>query len=197
MTVAELPQEGAPRAIDSELALGNRIREVRTRRSLSAAELAAAAGVSKSLVSQIERGIAAPSVDTLRKLASALHVPVFSLFLEESDSSLVVRKRERRTVRYPGTRVKREVLTPSLHGRMVLLWVTFPPGEMSRPEPVRHTGEECVVVVRGVLEVLMGEQRYRLEEGDSMVFDPDLPHSFLNSGDETAEIVAAISPPSI
>ncbi len=197
MTIAELPQEGAPRAMDSELALGARIREVRTRRGLSAAELAASAGVSKSLVSQIERGIAAPSIDTVRKLASALHVPVFSLFMAESNSEMVVRKKERRIVRYPGTRVTREVLTPSLHGRMVLLWVNFPPGEASRPEPVRHTGEECVVVVRGVLEVLMGEQRYRLEVGDSMVFDPDVPHSFRNPADETTEIVAAISPPNI
>jgi mannose-6-phosphate isomerase-like protein (cupin superfamily) len=166
------------------------------RRDLSVAELATTAGVSKSLVSQIERGIAAPSIDTVRRLASALQVPVFSLFLEAPDNGMVVRRQNRRVVRYPGTHATREVLSPSLSGRMVLLWVTFPPGEDGR-EPVRHVGEECVVVVRGALEVHIGDQQVALETGDSMTFDPDAPHAFRNPGDSITEIVVAISPPNI
>src|SRR5207247_769237 len=121
----------------SEGALGGRIRAARGRRGLSVGELASQAGVSKSLISQIERGIAAPSIDTVRRLASVLQVPVFSLFLEEPDNGMVVRRDKRRVVRYPGSGATREVLSPTLHGRMVLLWVTFPPGEDGR-EPVRH-----------------------------------------------------------
>jgi transcriptional regulator with XRE-family HTH domain len=180
-----------------QAALGARIREVRLSRRLSLAELAERAAVSKSLVSQIERGLAAPSIESVRRIASALQVPVFSLFLDEAGSEMVVRRHQRRIVRYPGTRVTREILTPSLHGRMAVLWVTFPPGETSRPEPVRHVGEECVVVVRGRLEVVLGEQSILLEDGDSMVFDADLPHSFRNPSDETSEVVTAISPPNI
>ena len=180
-----------------DLALGSRIREARQRRGLSVAELASQASVSKSLVSQIERGVAAPSLDTVRKLASALEVPVFSLFLEGPDSEMVVRRQQRRVVRYPGSKVTREVLTPSLNGRMVLLWVTFPSGERSRREPVRHVGEECVVVVRGSLEVAVSEQTIILKGGDSMVFDPNLPHTFRNPTKEPTEIIAAISPPNI
>jgi transcriptional regulator with XRE-family HTH domain len=177
-------------------ALGGRIRAARVHRGVSAAELAAAAGVSKSLVSQIERGIAAPSIDTVRRLASALQVPVFSLFLEEPDNGMVVRRSQRRVVRYPGSGAVREILSPSLNGRMVVLWVTFPPGEDGR-EPVRHVGEETVVVVRGTLEVGIGEQRVLLEAGDSMTFDPDAPHAFRNPGDDVTEILTVISPPNI
>ena len=176
--------------------LGGRIRAARQQRGLSVAELATSAGVSKSLVSQIERGIAAPSIDTVRRLASALQVPVFSLFLEEPDNGMIVRRQHRRVVRYPGTRATREVLSPSLNGRMVLLWVTFPAGEDGR-EPVRHVGEECVVVVRGILEVEIGDQRVMLETGDSMTFDPDAPHAFRNPGGQTTEVLVAISPPNI
>lgn len=180
----------------SDLALGNRIRAARGRRGLSLGELASTAGVSKSLVSQIERGIAAPSIDTVRRLASALQLPVFSLFMEEPDNGMVVRRGERRVVRYPGSGATREILSPTLGGRMVLVWVTFPPGEDGR-EPVRHVGEESVVVMRGTLEVHLGRERVMLEIGDSMTFDPEVPHSFRNPTNEETEILTAISPPNL
>ena len=183
-------------SVSTDIALGTRIRGARLRRGLSVADLASSAGVSKSLVSQIERGIAAPSIDTVRRLASALQVPVFSLFLEEPDTGMVVRRGARRVVRYPGSRATREILSPTLSGRMVLLWVTFPPGEDGR-EPVRHVGEECVVVIRGTLEVDLGDQRVVLEAGDSMTFDSAAPHAFRNPTSHHTEILTAISPPNI
>lgn len=176
---------------------GARIRAFRMQRGLTVAELAGNAQVSKSLISQIERGIAAPSIETVRRVASALEVPVFSLFLDGADSQMIVRADQRRTVMYPGSNVTREILSPGSHGRMVLLWVTFPPGERSGPQPVHHTGEECVVVIRGTLDLLTGEQAVRLNTGDSMTFDSELPHVFHNPTDEATEIVVAISPPSI
>jgi transcriptional regulator with XRE-family HTH domain len=180
----------------AEDALGGRIRTARIRRGLSVGDVAVQAGVSKSLVSQIERGIAAPSIDTVRRLASVLQVPVFSLFLEEPDNGMVVRSNQRRIVRYPGSSATREVLSPTLSGRMVLLWVTFPPGEDGR-EPVRHVGEESVVVIRGILEVDIGDQRVVLAAGDSMTFDPDAPHAFRNPSADVTEILTVISPPNI
>jgi transcriptional regulator with XRE-family HTH domain len=186
----------ASRAAGADEALGGRIRAVRARRELSVAELATRAGVSKSLVSQIERGIAAPSIETVRRLASVLQVPVFSLFLDEPADGMVVRRAERRVVRYPGSGATREILSPTLSGRMVMLWVTFPPGESGR-EPVRHVGEEGVVVIQGALEVQIGEQSMRLEAGDSMTFDPDAPHAFRNLSDSVTEIVTVLAPPNI
>jgi uncharacterized cupin superfamily protein len=133
----------------------------------------------------------------VRRLASALELPVFALFLEDADSDMVVRRHNRRAVRYPGSNALREVLNPLLHARVGMLWVTYPPGEAGRLEPVHHTGEECVVVVRGTLQVTLGEQVIRLETGDSMGFDSELPHIFSNPGTEPAEVVVAISPPTI
>ena len=139
--------------------------------------------------------IVAPSVETVRKLASALEVPVFSLFLSSLEGDLVVRAHERRAVSYPGSPILREILSPNLKGRMVLLWATLPPQAESGPIPVHHTGEESVVVIRGALEVLVGERSTRLASGDAITFDSELPHSFRNPGDEPCEAVVAISPP--
>jgi mannose-6-phosphate isomerase-like protein (cupin superfamily) len=153
--------------------------------------------VSKSLVSQIERGIAAPSLDTVRKLASALGVPVLTLFLEEGETHGIVRRDQRRIVRYPGTSAVREVLSPDLHGRMTLVWVTFPPGEESDAEPVHHSGEEVVVVLRGQLEVRLANQVVLLDEGGSLTFDAQVPHVFRNPGRVPAAAISAISPPNL
>jgi mannose-6-phosphate isomerase-like protein (cupin superfamily) len=109
---------------------------------------------------------------------------------------MIVRRAARRVVRYPGSSATREVLSPTLSGRMVLVWVTFPPGEDGR-EPVRHVGEECVVVIRGSLEVTLGDQRVVLEAGDSMTFDSEAPHAFRNPTNAETEMLTAISPPNL
>jgi transcriptional regulator with XRE-family HTH domain len=185
------------RFTDDGVALGARIRETRQRRELSLSELADLAGVSKSLISQIERGVAAPSIDTVRKIAYALEVPVFALFLEDADSQMVVRRDQRRVVHLPDSNATREILSPGLSGRMILLWVTFPPGEHRSGPPSHHVGEECVVVIRGALEIEIGEQRTLLEAGDSMTFDSALPHRFRNPTEADTIVIAAISPPSL
>jgi len=195
---------GAPALVDDgELAeaaptvLGARIRAARMQRSLSLGDLAGAAQVSRSLVSQIERGVATPSIETVRRLASAMSVPVFSLFLDNQGDQSVVRASERRVVSYPGSAVTREILSPNLRGRMAVLWVTFPPGEQSSLQPVRHVGEECVVIVAGTLEVLIADRTIRLEKGDSMTFDSEAPHIFRNPTDVPVEAFVVISPPDL
>jgi transcriptional regulator with XRE-family HTH domain len=181
----------------SSTGLGARIRAARMQRGLSLGDLASAAQVSRSLVSQIERGIATPSIETLRRLASAMSVPVFSLFLDDRGDRSIVRASERRVVHYPGSAVTREILSPHLRGRMAVLWVTFPPGEQSSLQPVRHVGEECVVIVAGTLEVLIADRSIRLEKGDSMTFDSQAPHIFRNPTDAPVEAFVAISPPEL
>ncbi len=176
---------------------GARVRAVRLRQGLSLAQVAAAAGVSKSLVSQIERGVATASLETVRRLASALGVPVFSLFLDEQGEHMVVRADQRRVVQYPDSGVRREILSPNLRGRLALLWVTFPPGENLTGAPVRHVGEEAVVVLSGTLEVVIGDQVIRLEQGDSMTFDSEVPHRFQNPTDLPVQAIVAISPPNL
>lgn len=173
--------------------LGARIRSIRIKRKMSVTELGRRVGVSKSLISQIERGVANPSISVLRSIASALDVPVFTLMAEDVPGDALVRRDKRQRLHVPGSNVVRELLVPDLHRRMILLCATFLPGDVSAAGPASHNGEECVVVLKGQIDVEVNGQGVTLNVGDSLYFDSKLPHSFHNRSDEPAEILVAIS----
>lgn len=180
--------------------LASRVVELRERAGISGAELAKRACVSKSLISQIERGLVSPSLDTLQAIAAAFKVPVFTLFLDQSEQQMLVRRNERPFVQYPGSNVKREILSPTMSGRMIVLWVTYSPDRgrsHAAGHPAQHVGEECVIVIQGSLEIKVGDQDFALDVGDSMTFDGEVPHHILNVSTEKAEAIVIISPPSI
>jgi transcriptional regulator with XRE-family HTH domain len=178
---------------ESEGAVGATIRAVRERRGLSVTELARQVGVSKGQISQIERGTSNASIPVLRAIAKALGVPLFSLFVDDNPHDALVRRDERRRLHVPGSKIVRELLVPDLHRRIVLLSATFAPGESSADEPASHSGEECVVVLKGRMRIEVSGHVLDLDEGDSFYFDSTRPHIFRNVSDEPAEIMAAIS----
>lgn len=175
--------------------IGQQIKKFRLSRGLRASDLARRADVSKSLISQIERGNANPSIDTIRAIASTLEIPLFALFLEENGpQSALVRKNERVTLKLPGSDAMRELLTPDLNRDMVLILSRIGPRGKSSPEPVSHKGEECTFVLRGKLEQRLGDETYLLEAGDTFYFDARIPHLIVNPSDvEEAEFIAAMS----
>jgi transcriptional regulator with XRE-family HTH domain len=175
--------------------IGERIRELRVEQELSVSELARRAGVSKSLVSQVEHNRTNPSVETVQAIAQALEVPLFSLFLEEDGpQSSLVRAQERLRLTVPGSEAVRELLTPDLDRDMILLYSRIGPGSKSSRRHASHAGEECVYVLRGRLTVAVHDEVSVLEPGDSFYFDARLPHLFWNdSEEEDAEFIAAMS----
>ena len=176
-----------------ESRVGAHIRELRERRGMSLTELGRRAGVSKSQISQIERGASNASIPVLRAIAKALGVPLFTLFVEDDARDALVRRHQRRQLHIPGSDVVRELLVPDLHRRIILLTARFGPGAVSSREAASHQGEECVVVTRGRMRIEVNGRVLDLEEGDSFYFDSTVPHVFRNVGDEPAEIIAAIS----
>lgn len=173
--------------------VGAHIRELRERRGMSVTELGRQVGVTKGQISQIERGTSNASIPVLRAIAKTLGVPLFSLFVDDDPHDALVRRHERRQLRVPGSRIVRELLVPDLHRRIVLISASFGPGESSADEPASHSGEECVVVLKGRMQIEVNGRTLDLEEGDSFYFDSAVPHIFRNVSDEPAEIMAAIS----
>ncbi|NUR06324.1 MAG: helix-turn-helix transcriptional regulator [Nocardioidaceae bacterium] len=176
--------------------LGGRIRALREERGLSVRRLAAAASVSPALVSQVERGINDPSLDSLRRLAEALDVPLFDLFAEprEEHDLTVVRAADRIEVGTPGD--VRYTRLSSGSGVLEVLEGVLEPGGRSSSEPWSHPAEECAVVTSGRLLVEVAGRRATLEAGDSCSFDSRRPHRYLNDGDERAVFVLSVTPPS-
>ena len=174
--------------------IGERIKKLRVEQNQSASELARTAGVSKSLISQIEHGRTNPSVETVRAIASALEVPLFTLFLEDDGPHRgVVRKDERIKISLPGSDAVREVLTPSLANEMVLALSRLGPGGTSSQIPTSHKGEECIFVLKGSVTVHIVDESYVLESGDTFCFDGRLPHRFCNETEKETEILCVLS----
>jgi transcriptional regulator with XRE-family HTH domain len=179
--------------VQDELSVGAHIRRLREQRGMSVTELARQVGVTKSQISQIERGSSNASIPVLRAIAKALGVPLFTLFVDDDPHDALVRRDQRRQLHIPGSDILRELLVPDVHRRILLISARFEPGANSSSEPATHQGEECVVVLKGQMQIEVNGRAVCLNEGDSFYFDSTIPHIFRNTSDEPAEILAAIS----
>lgn len=174
-----------------------RIREYRLSRGMTIRELAAQAQISVGLISQVERGVADPSLETMRKIARVLGIPLFSLFQDDDESSkvAVIRLQDRFTIGSPHSRITYTRASRG-GGRLEVLEGALEPGSASASEPRGHPSEECVLVLSGQLIVEVMAERHSLAEGDSCHFDSNLPHRYLNESDEPTRFLVSVSPPS-
>lgn len=177
--------------------IGSQLHETRTKLGLSVQELAETSGISTGMISQIERGLANPSINTISKLASALGLQL-GIFFEprsQTDTELVVRKHERRRIGIPDPNFLYELLVPDLKRTLEFVWVESAPGSSTENSPFQHEGEECGLVLQGTLEVHLGDDVFVLEAGDSIIFNSRIPHWYHNTGTERVLSVWAVTPP--
>ncbi|MFH1834483.1 MAG: helix-turn-helix domain-containing protein, partial [bacterium] len=159
-----------------EESMGARIRKRRQQLGMTLHDLAEATGLTKSFVSQIERGRNSPSISTLRAIAGALEVPMFYFFQAEQTTEPVVRLAQRRVVTFQNTGLKYEFLTPDLQRSIEMLELRLKAGQHTGPRPLSHEGEECAVVMEGVVEIEVAGVTYCLETGDSIYIGALQPH---------------------
>lgn len=177
--------------------LSKRLRQLRNEQGLTLADVAKQSGLSTAMVSHVERGQVDPSLESLRRLAQTLGVPLFELFREEDDAPItVVRHNERRSISNSENGITYS-LASRTGGSLELLEATLPAGEPSTPELRSHKSEECVLVQRGSLTVEFRTQTVVLEQGDSCHFDSTLPHRFVNQTEDPVLYLVAVTPPSI
>ncbi|AKS34281.1 helix-turn-helix domain-containing protein [Mycolicibacterium goodii] len=179
-----------------EPGLGVRIRQIRRGSNITLRQLAAAAGVSESFVSQVERGVANPSMASLSRIAEALSTDLASLFVGAEPVGSVVRAGERKRMSHPPGSHEDYLLTPASAKTMQIVYSVVAPGEGSGDEPYAHAAdEECVVVLSGQLEVHVADDHHRLDAGDALMLDPKSPHSYRNPGPEVTTALWVTSPP--
>jgi len=203
-------------SFDPGAELGPRLRQVREQRGLSARELARRIRCSASLISQIERGLSAPSVGMLYALATELRTSLDFLFSAvPPDGGLTVtahgdghlraaqdvatlpgghgvvqRAGARRTIDL-ASGVRWERLTPGPDERVDFLEVIYEPSGHSTDarRPLRHDGREYGLIISGTLHAGVGFDTFELGPGDSIAFDSAVPHLYWNA---TAADVHAI-----
>ena len=157
----------------------------RKSKGLAIEQLAAASGVSRSMISKIERAEAAPSTSILSRLAEALGVTFSQLLVEQEEQDIVLLpRRVQPTLRDQVSGFTRRCISPILPGRGID-WVlnTLPPGSSTGEFTAHRRGtDEYIYVLSGVLEARLGDQRHRLEAGDAVFFQATSAHEFRNLG---------------
>ncbi len=191
--------------MDELFDVGSKIKRLRQEKGLTAKSLAKSANISVGMLSQLENGSTQGSVETLRKIAKVLDTTLAALFEDEMrvetnithEAFCIVRHNKRKKISFPDPLYKCELLTPDLQGDIEFVLVELEPGRVT-DEILPHTrgGEECDLVMRGTIEVQVGENHYVLEEGDSIRFNPEIPHKIENKSDKKASYISVITPPS-
>jgi transcriptional regulator with XRE-family HTH domain len=182
------------RAAEME-SLATEIRERRRHLGLSLEALSARAGVSRSMISKVERGEAVPSTVVLSRLAEALGTTFAQLMMPAPEREILVIPRAHQPVlRDEASGFVRRVLSPVLPGRGIdFVLNTLPPGAATGEFTAHRRGvEEYIYVLSGRLHASIGENLAVLEAGDSLFFDASVGHAFSNPGEAPCEYLLVI-----
>jgi transcriptional regulator with XRE-family HTH domain len=195
---ADQPLRAGPADLPRDLSrrqLGRAIRRRRQADSLTLATVAERAGISVSMLSQVERGLLDPSLETLRNIADALGTAPFRLLAEEGAVAGIVRRGEGKVLETDDGGFRFELLSPSVDGAFEIAVWELAPGCSSGSRPRPHPGEEANLFLQGRALLEIGDERIEVTAGDCITFDPRRPHRVTAVGDETVICVDVISPP--
>ena len=176
-----------------ELRLGGAIRARRRRLGMTLVEVAASAGLSHPFLSQLERGLARPSMRSLTAIAATLGTTAQALMadtelpaaLDTASVSVVRRASDLVTpVDSPGGYVR-----PLVRGERAMLPVEFNGAPREFDEYYRHEGEEFVYVVQGLIEVDIEGEFHMAAAGDSVYYAGGLRHRWRSLSDEDVRLV--------
>ena len=179
---------------------GDKIRAVRERKQTTLREVAERAGVSESLVSQIERNRVSPAIDTLLALADALDIDLEYLFSDYKKERAVriVRSGERHLMSKPGVvygQLAQLDLGPARGVGIEAYQIDLDPGASTGNDEYGHAGAELGLVVEGEAELVIGTMKYRLKPGDSASFASDFPHRLINISEKILRVFWVVTPP--
>jgi transcriptional regulator with XRE-family HTH domain len=182
--------------IQNDFAIGERIRQIRKRRGLSMRALAEGAGLSANAISKIERGASSPTVSSLRGIANALNIPLVDFFQEQSSSGTIFTPRQDRQRSYLEGGVVESLGSglPNQHLEPFLVILESGGGTIS--DPYHHPGEEFALCLQGEIEHRVGDRLYHLTPGDSLLFDPQQPHSFRSVSPGQSRLLVILREPS-
>ena len=162
--------------------LGRQIRHERARRGLSLDDLARRAGVSRSMLSAVERGHKAPTVLVLDRIATGLDTSIARLVGDTREGRVVVLRRAEQDVARDPSGWERRVLSPVLPGVEFELMRTTIPGGVDAGvfSPHASGSREYLAVERGTLRLTLDGTTYTLGPGDSIYYAGDCRHGFVN-----------------
>jgi transcriptional regulator with XRE-family HTH domain len=183
--------------VSTEVDVGERLRTLRQFRRYTLQSVAARSGLSESFLSQVERGRSNASIASLKRIADALGVSMADLFEPDGLPGPRVLRRDERPALQFGILGRKLLLTPRPLHHLEVFAGELEVGGSTGPEPYAHgDSEELFVVVSGTVRLELGGEVFELERGDSIDYRSSVPHRAVNTGNELAEVLWIISPPS-
>ncbi|MBI5206659.1 MAG: helix-turn-helix transcriptional regulator [Candidatus Firestonebacteria bacterium] len=175
---------------NSNATLGERIKNTRLKKRVTLEEVARETNLTPSFLSQIERNIASPSVDSLRKIAQALGTKV-SLFFEENNSKGLAFFRKKQVEIIPAdlktntVRLINDVFNINLHPFLIVLSAE----SKSEKELPSHDNEEFGMLIKGKVLLTMDNSSHIMDEGDCVYLTSPGKHKLTNLNNSVAEIL--------
>lgn len=178
---------------------GEKLRLVRERKGLTLKVVAQQAGVSESLVSQIERNRVSPAIDTLLALADVLDINLEFLFEEyhRERPVAIIRADARRSIEEG--QVRYEELAKPVEGdgehTLESYLIEIPVGSHTLRGSYGHLGREIGYILQGKAQLHYESLVYNLNEGDSISFSASSPHTLINNGSVPLKAIWTVTPP--
>jgi transcriptional regulator with XRE-family HTH domain len=167
---------GRSRRQQDRRSLGKAIRSLRRKQGRTLTDVAKQAGISTSLLSQVENGLVDPSLDSLRDIAEALGTAPFKLLAARPLDSRIVRADDRRLLSLPGSDVELWLLSPSMDEPFEVVQWTLKDGGVTSRERRGHPGVEGMLILKGLVEIEVGDEKIELGAGDFLTIDASTPH---------------------
>ena len=197
---------------DTLIELGKRIRKERQGRQWTLEQFSEKTGLSKSF--------SEPLITSLKKIAAQFGYSVVNLFpngqgadeswgynnrpaeYKTNNNSYIkdvalVRAGKRKRIALPGSKVVYDLMTPDMKRKLEVMHMRVTKGENSGKEPMLDSpGEKLCAVMKGILELSVGQEVYRLEEGDTLYYPAHVPHSWRAIDGDSIEVIWILTPPS-
>lgn len=188
------PPEPSPEAINENL--GKRVKKLRNDRGWSLEELATASGVSRSMLSEIEREKANPTLTVTFRIARAFGLTLQEL-IESAEASAskiqVIRASDRAQVYRSDRQCEIRTLSPlNLEKDVEFYQLTLKPGGELRSQPHFEGTREFLTVQEGAVRIESGTDTDDLTKGDSGTYRADVPHAILNTGKSAAVVFLVV-----
>ncbi len=175
--------------------IGIKIRNLRNQNGLTQEELADRTELTKGFISQLERGLTAPSVSTLLDIVECLGTNLSDFFHEDGDVQIVYRKDDCfEKEDEDGNRITWLISTAQSR-KLEPILVNLKPGQ-SLPEDKPHEGEEFGYVLKGAIRLHYGDSAYTLPKGDSFSFPATRKHKICSASSGVSDFLWISTPPS-
>ncbi len=179
--------------------LGEKIKYLRTEKSLSLKDLSGRSGISAAAIHKIESNGIIPTITTMMKIADALGRDV-NHFIEQAkeDKDVVfVSAKEREPILTFKKGLELNGISAKKYGDFIMTaaYAILEVGASSGKKPMKHKGEELVYCLQGKVEFQMKGEAYILGPGDSLNFRTQLDHKWKNVGDKKAKLIWVLAVP--